>query len=313
MLELDNSKRSQFVTCPRKYYYSYERNLRPSQGSTALKYGITWHAGMDAFYNYIKENGWTHDGKAVETALEAAKTTWEEESSKQTYYNDYRTLENFVQSLMAYISHFNYDEGMLEVVKTERPFKLKMNLFPKEEEYFPLLNQEGLAFTGKIDAEILLNGRLWQLEHKTTGQAISVQKKRLHRSPQLIGYAYAGLRLNPEDPPEGGLVVLHHLSAYKSKVTGEYGKAKIQFERIPQMYTEGDFDSWRLSFLNTAETILRNKVRNLWPVQLDHCYQFGACKYSPLCLQNAVLGEEILEGFHEVEPWEVAKGVELTE
>ena len=57
MLELDNSKRSQFVTCPRKYYYSYIRNLRPSQGSTALRYGIVYHAGKDAFYNYIKEKG----------------------------------------------------------------------------------------------------------------------------------------------------------------------------------------------------------------------------------------------------------------
>lgn len=313
MLELDNSKRSQFVTCPKKYYYSYKRNLRPLQGSTALRYGITWHAGMDAFYNYIKENGWLHDGKAVETALEAAKIIWEEESNNQIYYNDYRTLENFVQSLMAYISHFNYDEGMLEVVKTERPFKLKMELSLEEEKHFPLLTQKGLAFTGKIDAEVLLNGRLWQLEHKTTGQALSMQKKRLHRSPQLIGYAYAGLRLNPEDPPEGSLVVLHYLSAYKSKVTGEYGKAKIQFERLPQMYTEGDFDSWRLSFLDTAETILRSIERNLWPAQLDHCYQFGRCSYAPLCEQNAKLGEEILEGFHKVEPWEVAKDVELTE
>ena len=268
---------------------------------------------MDAFYNYIKENGWSHDGKAVEAALAAVKTSWEEESSKQTYYDDYRTMENYVQSLMAYISHFNYDEGMLVVVKTERPFKLKMELSPEEEGNFPLLSKEGLAFTGKIDAEVLLNGRLWQLEHKTTGQALSIQKKRLHRSPQLIGYAYAGLRLNPEDPPEGGLVVLHHLSAYKSKVTGEYGKTKIQFERIPQMFTDGDFKAWRLSFLNTAERILRSEERNLWPVQLDNCYQYGRCSFAPLCEQNAELGQEILEGFHETEPWEVAKGVEVTD
>ena len=313
MLELDNSKRSQFTTCNKKYYYSYIRNLRPNQGSSALRYGITWHAGMDAFYNHIKENGWTHDGEAVKAALEAAKIAWEEESSKQTFYNDYRTLENYVQSLMAYVSHFNYDEGMLKVVKTERPFKLKMQLSPVEEDlYFPLIAYKGLAFTGKIDAEVLLNGRLWQLEHKTTGQALSVQKNRLHRSPQLIGYAYAGLRLNPEDPPEGGLVVLHHLSAYKSKVTGEYGKLKVQFERVPQMFTEGDFASWRLSFLNTAESILRNQERNFWPVQLDNCYQYGRCSFAPLCEQNAPLGEEILEGFYVTEPWEVAKGVELT-
>ena len=309
-LDLDNSKRSQFVNCPRKYYYQYILNLRPNQGSSALRYGIVYHAGMDAFYNYIKEHSWIHDGGAFEAAVKAAKASWEEESDKQTFYDDYRTLENYIQSLIAYIAHFYYDEGMLKIVETERPFKLKMELLPEEEKLFPLIAKEELNFTGKIDAEILLDGRLWQLEHKTTGQALSVQKRRIHRSPQLIGYAYAGLRLNPEEPPDGSLVAFHHLSSRKSKVTGEYGKLKIEFERIPQIYTDGDFASWRLSFLDTAESILRNIENNLWPVRLDNCYQYGSCSYSPLCEQNVRLGEEILEGFHETEPWEVAKGVE---
>lgn len=313
MLELDNSKRSQFATCPRKYYYSYERNLRPNQGSTALRYGIMWHAGLDAFYNYISKNGWLHNGEALEAAIKAFKDSWEEESEGRTFYDDYRTLENCIQSFISYIAHFSYDEGILKVVKTERPFKLKMELSSEETEYFPLLTQEGLAFTGKVDAEILLTGRLWQLEHKTTGQALSIQKKRIHKSPQLIGYTYAGLRLNPVNPPDGSLVSFHHLSSRKSKVTGEYGKLKIEFERTPQIYTDGDLASWRLSFLNTAEMILRSKKRNFWPLQLDNCRQFGSCSYSLLCEQNAPLGEEITEGFYEAEPWEVAKGVELTD
>lgn len=313
MLELDNSKRSQFVTCDKKYYYSYVRNLRPNQGSSALRYGIIWHSGKDAFYNYIKENGWVHDGGAFKAAVKAAKTSWEEESAKQSFYDDYRTLENYVQSLIAYTGHFSHDEGMLKVIETEKPFKLSMPLSKEEEKNFPRLAKEGLAFTGKIDALISLNGRLWLMEQKTTSQALSMQKRRLHRSPQLIGYAYAGLRLNPIDPPEGGLVALHHLLSRKSKVTGEYGKVKIDFERVPQIYTDRDLESWRLSFLSTAEDILRNTERNIWPVKLDNCYQYGRCSFAPLCEQNAPLGEEILEGFYEEEPWEVAAGIEMTD
>ena len=313
MLELDNTKRSQLTTCDRKFYWQYIRNLRPNQGSTALRYGIVWHAGKDAFYSYIKENGWTHDGKAFEAAVKAAKDSWEEMSGKQTFYDDYRTLENYIQSLIAYIAHFYYDEGMLKIVETERPFKLSMTLSKEEKSFFPLLAQEGLAFTGKIDAEVLLDGRLWQVEQKTTSQALSIQQRRLHRSPQLIGYAYAGRRLNPEEPPDGSLIVLHHLSAYKSKKTGEYGKVKIEFERTPQIYTDGDFASWRLSFFDTAERLLRNEERGLWPMQQDNCYQYGRCSFAALCEQNAELGEEILEGFYEEEPWEVAKGIEVTD
>jgi len=312
MLELDNSKRSQFVTCPRKYYYQYIRNLRSNYGSTALRYGIAYHAGMDAFYNYTKEYGWQHDGKAFQAAVEGAKASWEEESSKALFYEDYRTLENYAQALITYVSHFNRDEGMLKVVETERAFKLSMKLSPEEERLFPLINQEGLNFTGKIDMEVLLDERSWQVEHKTTGQPLSIQKNRIHRSPQLIGYTYAGVRLNPEEPPDGSLVVFHHLSSRKSKKTGEYGKLKIEFERIPQIYTSADLVSWRLSFLNTAESILRSIKENFWPVQLDNCFIYGKCGYSFLCEQNCPLGEEFLVGFYETEPWEVAKGVEVT-
>lgn len=314
MLDLDNSKRSQLSTCDRKYYYQYIKNLRPNQGSSALRYGITWHAAVEAFYNHIKEHGWKHDGGAIAAAIAGAKASWEEESLKQSFYEDYRTLENCVQSLLAYIAHFNYDENMLKIVRTERPFKLSMKLSPEEEKNFPLVSQTGLNFTGKIDAEVLLDGRLWQLEHKTTGQALFTQKQRLRRSPQLIGYAYAGERLaqtEEKEPPDGSLIVFHHLSSRKSKVTGEYGKLKIEFERVPQIYTDGDFASWRLSFIDTSERILRNTERNFWPVQMDNCWQYGRCSYANLCEQNVRLGEEILEGYFEAEPWEVAKGVEV--
>ena len=63
--------------------------------------------------------------------------------------------------------------------------------------------------------------------------------------------------------------------------------------------------------MDTAERILRNEERNLWPMQQDNCYQYGRCSFAALCEQNVPLGEEVLEGFHEEEPWEVAKGIEV--
>lgn len=309
-LELDNTKRSQMVTCDRKYYWQYKRNLRPTQGSTALRYGIVWHAITEGFYKHIKEHGWLHDGKALEAAIAAGKKSWEEISSKQTFYDDYRTLENCIQSFLNYVAYFNYDEGMLEIVSVERTFKLSMKLSLNEAFKFPFVEARGLLFTGRIDTEVLLNSALWQLEQKSTGQALSIQKARLHRSAQLIGYTYAQQRLSSE-PPEGCLMALHHISCYKSKKTGLYGNPKIDFERVPQIYTDGDLESWRHSFLDTANRILHNEERNLWPLQYDNCYQYGRCTFAPLCEQNAPLGEEILEGFYEDTPWDVAAGVEI--
>ena len=181
----------------------------------------------------------------------------------------------------------------------------------REREMFPRVAKEGVIFAGRLDADIELDGRPWQMEQKTTGQALSMQKNRLRRAPQGIGYAYADKRLGGES--EGCLVALHHLSAYKSKVTGEYGKPKIDFDRVPQIYTEGDLEAWRQSFLDNAEKILWNRERGIWPMQQDNCYQYGNCTFTRLCEQNAPLGEEITDGFFEDEPWDPAPGVEITE
>ena len=260
------------------------------------------------------EHGWTRDGKAIECAVAAAKTSWAEQTAKQTFIDDYRTLENCLRALVMYLSHFNYDEGMLKVTSVEQVFKIRMKpgnderwfkAWPHGEGHVP---PEGFWFTGRLDLGIELTGRPWHVEHKSTGEAIVRQESRLHRNPQNIGYTYASQQIS-EEPPEGCLVAIHQLNAYKSKTTGLYGEPKIDFKRVPQIYTDGDIESWRISLFNTAETILRNEERQLWVMKHSNCYRYGRCTYAALCEQNVPLGEEILEGFFEDEPWDVTEMV----
>jgi len=262
---------------------------------------------MEGLYRHIMKHGWTRDGKAIECAVAAAKESWAEQTAKQIFVDDYRTLENCLRALVMYLAHFNYDEGMLKVISVEQVFKIKM--YPDKGKHFPLIRkEEGFWFTGRLDLGIDLTDRPWHVEHKSTGQSIAIQESRLHRNPQNIGYTYASQRIS-EEPPEGCLVAIHHLSAYKSRTTGLYGEPKIDFKRIPQIYTDGDIESWRVSLFDTAEKILRNKERELWPMKHSNCYRYGRCTYAPLCEQNAPLGEEMLEGFFEDEPWDVTEQV----
>jgi len=311
MLHLDNTNRSTWETCKRKYYYQVERNLIPFKGSTALRYGIVWHKAMEGFYSHIQEHGWTRDGKAVEQAITFAKEEWDSQNENRVFEDDYRTLENLMRALVAYISHFNHDEGMLRVVSTERVFKILITA--PNPDWFPWVDDEGgFYFTGRLDAEVLLDARPWQLEFKTTGQPLSLQKQRLHRNPQNIGYDFAS-RLTSPEPPEGCLISLHQLTAYKSKTTGLYGEPKIDFDRVPEIYTDGDIEEWKLSLIEAANEILLEKMRGLWPMRWDNCYLYGNCTYSNLCSQNAPLGKEVTEGFIEREPWDVTKTVPESE
>lgn len=307
MLKLDHTKRSTFDNCPRKYQNNYLRYIIPHKGSTALRYGIVWHSAMEGFYSHIHENGWTRDGKAIERAVQMAQAKWVKVSDKQEFWDDYRTLENMLKALISYIDHFAHDEGLMKILESEKVFMIK--IAPKAPEFKLFTTLKPFWFTGRCDLEVELSGRQWLNEFKTTGQALSVQANRLHRSPQVMGYNYAASRIL-KVIPEGSLITLHHLSAYKSKKTGLYGNPKIDFKRVPQVFFEADLKNWRHHMMRAAQNLQACLLADYFPMNLDSCYTYGACTYLSLCEQNRPIGEEVLDNyFIDPEPWDVTTEV----
>ena len=291
-LELDNTKRETFSKCPYRYDLTFNRGIVPARGSTALRYGIVFHAGMEGFYSHIKEQGWTRDGKALERAADYAKESWEEQSKERTFFEDYRTFDNLVRALFLYIDHFAMDEQMLKVLESERVFKINMG--------------NGLYFTGRLDIEMLLSGQRWINEFKTTGRTIPYVSSQQARSFQFVGYFYAMKKIYGGKAPEGILVTYHQLSAYKSKTTGEYGAPKILFDRIPLFFTDQDMADWEQSFRYTASLILTCMTNETWPKQFDSCHLYGSCPYLFLCEQKRPRGNENLATEYVIrEPWNV--------
>lgn len=288
-MDIDNTKRRSYALCPRRFYWEHCRNLRPHFGSTALRYGTTWHAIMEAYYGTIKEKGWSEESSAITTGALAGKAAWEKESEGRKFFDDYRTLENCLSAFIAHVSHYQEDRQFMEILEVEKTFSV------------PLSND--FNFVGKIDGKVRLNETVWLMEHKTTGMPIDKQLKTLLRDPQVIGYTYAGSRGDNE--LEGILIPMHHLSASKSRTTGSYGKPRIEFRRSPQIFTEGDITSWLESILWTAGHIAESKEKNFWPMQLDSCYHFGACSYTSLCEQNVPVDETNVTNYIEVTHWNV--------
>lgn len=311
---LDNTKRSCFVTCRRKYYFQYIKNYKTFYGSNALRYGLVWHEGMDKYYNHIKLHGWTKDGGALQAAFTAMKDEWELISAKENYYSDYRTLENCFTSFLQYVQHFNQDELMLKVINTEEPFKILMKP-NSDEEYAMFKDLKEFHFTGKIDMEIELNGQLWINEHKTTGQPLDTQVNRLNRSAQVMGYHYAKSRMRKDGViPAGVLMTVHHLSCRKSTAKGNegnYGTPKIDFRRVPQIFSENDIEQWRIAFLAVALDIQKEIERNVWPMCHDACFNYGACPFLSICEQSSSVDNVYLDEqrYYVAEPWEVAKSI----
>ena len=287
-MDCDNTKRKEYALCPRKYYWSHIRNLRPLHGSTALRFGQTWHSVMEAYYGVIRDKGWEAKTEALTAGVMAGKETWERESKNRSFFNDYRTLENCLSAFMGHVSHYQDDESFLQVIDVEKTFSIDMG--------------DDITFVGKIDGKVKLNDALWLLEHKTTGMPIDKQLSTLMRDPQVIGYTFAGMQ---EGDIEGILIPMLHVGATKSRTTGDYGKARIEYRRSPQIFTQGDIDSWKDSFLWTARQIKDSMEKKYFPMQLDSCYHFGRCTFTALCEQNVPVDQTNTENYIVVEHWNV--------
>ncbi len=304
-MELDNTKASCFRTCKRKYYWQHVLGLQSNYGSSAIRYGVAWHGLMEGYYDYIAQHGWTNKELAIHSALQKGKEKWDSESSKKMFLPDYRTFDSACKAFVHYLAYFNSDEEFLKIIATETKFKCP--IVPKNYLQEEILSQlgEDLIFTGRLDLQVEMNGLNWILDFKTTSQSLSIQGARLNRSGQLIGYSYAGKEIL-DFKPEGCMVSLAYVSAYKSRKTGEYGEISTDFVRIPQIYNERDHTEWLNSFVDTALGICRSIESGFWPMNFDSCYQYGQCGYTALCEQGDHPESAIAENYH-VDFWDVTK------
>lgn len=306
ILKLDYSKTDSFYQCPRKYWLKYVKLVTSTFGSTALRFGSTFHGAMEGYYSYIQEHGWKKDGKAVEQGIVFAKKEWEDESEDRIFHEDYRTFQNLLDVFLRYIDYFYQDEGMLGIKHTERAFQLLMKPTEADKKAFGWLVP--FYFTGKIDQECTLNRADWLNEFKTTGWSLVKLKDELIRSPQVIGYAYASKKVY-DVMPDGSLVTIAYATSRKSKKTGNYGKLTVDFARVPQMYNSHDLSQWREHFISLVAQVQLAHQTNHFPPRFQSCFNFGRCEFLNLCEQSIPLEKCSYYNYADGKEWDVTTEV----
>jgi hypothetical protein len=305
-LILDNTKRSTYRQCKKKYFLQHMNGWQSIYGSTAIRYGVTWHGIQEGFHQWVKENGWPTDPEAYMTAitagLELGKIKWDKECEGKQYFDDFKNFNTAVDGFNAYLDYFSDDKNYLKILSTERKFECPIEA-ENELEYKLLSNLPPIVFTGRIDLCVEMDHMKWIWDFKTTGWYLDKVIQESNRSPQMIGYSYAGKHVLDFEP-NGCLLSFAYLGATKSKKTGEYGGVRFDFRRVPQLYTDSDIAAWKLSFIDTCADIKRSEENNLWSESFDNCYRYGQCQYLRLCKQDVPYEELNFEGFVYA-PWNV--------
>lgn len=303
---LDNSGRSTFRQCKKKYFLQNIQGLQSNYGSTALRYGSCWHAIQEGYYTWVMKNGWPKDSTetmaAITQGLELGKACYDKDSTKKEYYDDYKNFNTAVEAFTAYLDYFASDKDFVEIISTEQKFSCPIEPDNSLEEKI-LSKLPPLLFTGRLDLGIKMDGTNWINDFKTTGWYLDKVIQQANRSAQFIGYSYAGKRVLDFEA-QGCLGNFAYIGSTKSRKTGLYGKTRFQFRRVPQIYNEGDIEAWKLSFIDTAREIYYATQENLFPESFDNCYMYGACSYLKLCQQHVPYEDLNTDGFH-VAHWNV--------
>ncbi|MFA5037779.1 MAG: PD-(D/E)XK nuclease family protein [Candidatus Izemoplasmatales bacterium] len=310
-IKIDNTKRSMFRQCKMKYFLSVVNGLQSNFGSTAIRYGVCWHGIQEGFHSWVRDNGWPKTAEelmaAVNQGLILGKEKYDKETEGKTFNDDYKNFNTAVDAFNAYLDYFAQDKDYLTVISTEKKFELE--IIPENQiEEDMLKTLPPIFFNGKIDLCVLMDSMKWIFDFKTTGWILDQVISRANRSPQLIGYSYAGDKVL-DFKPSGCLCSFSQIGSTKSRTTGEWGKVRFDFRRVPQVYTEGDLIAWKLALIDTCREIYYCMKTGVWPESFDSCYMYGPCAYLKLCNQHTTFDNLNLDNYHQ-EFWDVMEGDE---
>lgn len=295
-IAIDWTMTSQFLSCERKFYWRFVRDLIPKRKSFSLSLGGAIHKGLEVYYsNGLKE---------VEALVAYTKSAQEAGlpetvAESKTEYRDKlgRSIELGALILIDYFEYYENDN--IKVVQTELGISI-------------ILVAGKIVYVGKIDGLAEMGGRLYVLEHKTTSYLNARFLESFRPSFQVSGYIL-GTETTTSMKCQGAIINALGTSGvleYPKEATSRIEAIGKRFGRAITTRTNAELDRdleqikiiglriiQRLETLETSE--FGEFVMN--PVA---CTSYYGCEYRYLCnCTDPGVMNSIIQGEYEKSPW----------
>ena len=295
MLEIDNTSRVLFETCPRKYYYRIVKGIVPLEPKSMAPYfGAAIHRGAETLYR----------GGSQADIMKAFATEYEPHWNPQI--DSERSIENGYIVLQNFIKRFNPTSDYLQTLKLGEVLAL--------EQGFSIMLSDGVVFSGRIDRLAEWEGEVVVEDWKTSryvGSGYVVVKP----NDQFTGYAFGasdilGVQIKT--------IFITQIGTYVKKQRKEGGKVvklteddeRIDITRTTTTRTSQDYEDWRERLLLTSYRIQRAMEAERWPMQPHSCPSFQGCEYLPLCSAQEEARESIADTLFKKEQWRAYESIE---
>jgi len=183
-----------YEDCPLKFKLKYDWRL-PEEPSAALQFGGIIHKLLREYFDQVKAGSTPPDEQVLaQFRAELAQARIDDPLQRELYERD------GVQQLADFLAARRADAGTLEVLSTERQFKVEL---------------AGVMVSGRIDRiDRMPDGSVWIVDYKT-GKA--KDQKDADKSLQLSIYALAAAKFDPQLTP--ARMVLYNMVTNAAVVT----------------------------------------------------------------------------------------------
>jgi hypothetical protein len=276
---IDNTGRSQFVTCPTKWAYANCYKIAPKEPSIHLHAGGAFAFGLE-----ITRKAFWDDGQSPHQAIKlGTEALMEFYGSFECPDHINKSKPRIVEALWEYF--LEYPLGADPV----KPYKSASGKHGIEFTFsvpLPILHpdtSEPLLYAGRFDLLGVYQDTMFAVDEKTASQLGKSWLDQWELDSQFTGYCWAGQQYNF---PVGGAII-RGISILKEK----YGHAQAIIYR-PQWMLERWYENllWDIEAMLGTYDRLRNGKHIKMALDKGICAQYGGCSYARLCTsQNPAL------------------------
>lgn len=270
-----NSSKSKGLTCPKRYYWRYERGFASDEPSFVMDVGTFFHAGLD---HLLAKSG---RGVMSEESLEEAKHDVLKISSVEPEQHDAMIMARWL--LDRYFEYWSKQpQQWVEVLHTE----VTLGFAPTPT----------TAIMGKLDGLVRdASDRVWILEHKTTYSVDQDYLGKVALDGQITLYMALVERVLGIKPSGVIYNVICRPRKYRRNdedMTGYLGRCVEDYRITPRNYMDRqkafrnprDIDEMIDECVRFAEEVRRWRSNDVWLRNTSICFVRGrTCPYVSLC------------------------------
>lgn len=289
-LVIDSSMRANLAACPRKFYWSFIRRLRPAVPSIHLHAGGCFAKGLETFRREFYGNGQDF-ASARDAAWYEMISFWDQFEPTWSWENPpwNKTLDAMLCALDHYFSVWPpADDAVKPLIQNGKPAIEFSFAVPIEGTVHPETGTP-LIYAGRTDMLAIYNDVLFVEDDKTTTQLGASWNNQWDLRSQFTGYCYAARSYGY---PVGGVIV-RGISILKNS----YGNAQVVTYRPDWM-----IERWHKQLVRDINRAIQCWRDGWWDYALDDaCTAYGGCPFRNLCDKNDP--ERWINGYYEPNTW----------